>query len=355
MTYDSFGRGPHPVGVRSVKLLDGSRDRSLPAEIWYPATDTHRGQDLADDTKDRYSLLIGLPAVTQDAVRDAKAAPGSFPLLLFSHGYSGHRRQSTFYTTHLASHGYVVAALDHTGNTLKEIVEQTLAAQQGTATPSILDNVVASMAVRPDDAIFLLGRVLDGTLGGLVDRIDADRIGMTGHSFGGWTTLTTIAREPRIDSAVVLAPAGGHTVGIDNPMSDAIELDWGRDVPTLFLAADQENVLTPESVTDLFERTAGPKHLLTLANSDHFHFCDRAGEAHEIFRAMPWPGGGDGMAERLRPFADLIAAEPAYDFTRATALAHFDATLKSRADARTFLDETAVTALEAHGARVLRP
>jgi len=34
--------------------------------------------------------------------------------------FGGHRRQSTFFCTHLASHGYVVAAADHTGNTTLE-------------------------------------------------------------------------------------------------------------------------------------------------------------------------------------------------------------------------------------------
>ena len=48
--------------------------------------------------------------------------PGPHPLIVFSHGNSGFRRQSTFLTTHLASRGFVVAAPDHTGNTLFEMV-----------------------------------------------------------------------------------------------------------------------------------------------------------------------------------------------------------------------------------------
>lgn len=36
MTYDPFRRGAHPVGVRTVDLVDEARDRKLVAEVWYP-------------------------------------------------------------------------------------------------------------------------------------------------------------------------------------------------------------------------------------------------------------------------------------------------------------------------------
>jgi predicted dienelactone hydrolase len=350
MSYDPFGRGPFPVGVRTASLHDATRDRALPTEIWYPAGTAHRGQDLTEATRDEYSILIGLPGVRQDAVRDAAPAPGRFPLVLFSHGYSGHRRQSTFWTTHLASHGYVVAAADHTGNTTKEIIEQTLAAQAGKTVPSLLDNVVSSIAERPDDARFLLARMLAGAAGPLAEHVDAEHVGMTGHSFGGWTTLTAVHREPRIRAAVVLAPAGGFAPAAPNPLAETVELAWERKVPTLFLGAALENVLSPASVADLYERTRDPKRMLVLENADHFHFCDRAAEVHEIFRAMPWPGGGAAMAERIPPFADLVPAEAAYDFTRGAGLAHFDAVLKGSSEAEAWLGNDAPRVLAARGA-----
>src|SRR5262249_27794141 len=59
----------------------------------------------------------------QDAVRDAAPRAGRFPLVAFSHGYGGHRRQSTFLCTHLASHGYVVVSADHAGNTVLDALQ----------------------------------------------------------------------------------------------------------------------------------------------------------------------------------------------------------------------------------------
>ncbi len=93
--YDPFERGPLPVGVRSVELTDPSRDRSLPVELWYPASDEHRGQDLDDASRDHFRILEFAPEVAQDAVRDARMRDAELPLIVFSHGFGGDRRQTT--------------------------------------------------------------------------------------------------------------------------------------------------------------------------------------------------------------------------------------------------------------------
>src|SRR5439155_848447 len=120
-------------------------------------------------------------------------------LVAFSHGYGGHRRQSTFLCTHLASHGYVVAAMEHTGNTMLEVVQGVMTLRSGGTLPHP-DTVLREFVVlRPADVSFVIDHIL-GTDG----LVDADRIGMAGHSFGGWTTLTTTARDRRIRAAVHL-------------------------------------------------------------------------------------------------------------------------------------------------------
>ena len=50
--YDPFARGPFPVGVRTQELNDGSRQRKLPIEFWYPVTDNYKGQDLDRETQE---------------------------------------------------------------------------------------------------------------------------------------------------------------------------------------------------------------------------------------------------------------------------------------------------------------
>ena len=55
-----------------------------------------------------------------------------FSTVLLSHGFAGHRRESTFMGTHLASHGFLVVSADHIGSTHSDIDEQmSLAKREG--------------------------------------------------------------------------------------------------------------------------------------------------------------------------------------------------------------------------------
>src|SRR3954471_11390179 len=96
--YEPFGRGELTVGVPSVQADDRTRDRRFTIEVWYPAL---------------------------EAKRDAAARPGEHPLVVYSHHSGGHRRAATYLSGHLASHGYVVAALDHSEVVAAELVPPT--------------------------------------------------------------------------------------------------------------------------------------------------------------------------------------------------------------------------------------
>jgi dienelactone hydrolase len=352
MTYDPFARGPFPVGVRTASLTDPARQRSLPTEIWYPATDAHAGQDVAESTRDTYELLPGFPRVWQEAVRDAAAQPGSYPLIAFSHGFGGHRRQTTFLCTHLASHGYVVAAPDHTGNTIFDIIQLMMALQSGAEMPDPTAMVKEFIAARPADIRFMIDRTLDGTAGNLAAIIDAHRIGMTGHSFGGWTTLAVTAGEPRIGAALPLAPAGGPSPLPAELLQRSLTFEWGRDVPTLFLVAERDSLLPLPGMHELFKKTRGTKQMVVLKNADHMHFCDRVEQVHELFRTMPPPGEFERIAKTVPPITELCPGKDAYAFVCGLGLAHMDAYLKADESAARFLAGDITAVLAARGISV---
>lgn len=349
MTYDPFARGPYPVGVRTHAIRDSARERPLAVELWYPATEAVRGRDVDPATHDRYELLPGFPPVAQDAVRDADARPGRFPLVLFSHGYGSHRRQSTFLCTHLASHGYVVAAVDHTGNTIVETVQAILAsAGGGAAGPDFGGEQRRFIALRPDDIVCLLDALLNGLDAEIAPLLDPTRIGMAGHSFGGWTTLKVNERERRIGAALPLAPAGGWTHMPAEPLRRSLTFAWLREVPTAYLVADRDSLLPLRGMRELHQRTPGRARLLVLRNADHMHFCDRVEEIHELFRAAPPPGAFAEVARSVPPIGELVPGEHAHVFTRGLGLAHFDAVLRENDAARAVLDD-AVAVLAARG------
>jgi len=335
-SYDPFARGPLPVGVRTSILEDGRRGRQLPVEFWYPASDAHRRQDLDPATCDRFKQLPMAPEQTQKAVRHAAPREEIFPFVLFSHGFGGTRMQTTHFCTHLASHGYVVAAMDHTGNTTADLLE--MAKTAGTSEPrDLAAEMRRFIEDRPADAVFVIDQVLAGAFG---DCADADRIGMTGHSFGGWTTLATTARDERIRAALPLAPAGGRgnplTRGGADPLHASLDLTWSKAVPTLYLVADFDTLLPLAGMHDLFERTRAPKQMVVLRDSDHFHFCDAVEQTHDLFKmigprmARGGPAGSDvtAMFDAMKRSDELCPGTDAYTYLRGLGVAHMDAHLK---------------------------
>src|SRR5262249_6295568 len=154
--YDPFVRGRFPVGVCTIQGRDTVRDRLFPCEIWYPAAAQHAGQDIASGTQDLFTVPSRAAQRSQMAVRNATAQPGTYPLLLFSHSSGGNRHQSPFLCTHLSSHGYVVAALDHS-----EVVAAELARKDGETDAQKTARVEAWIANRVPDICFLLDHLLN--------------------------------------------------------------------------------------------------------------------------------------------------------------------------------------------------
>ena len=336
--YDPFIRGRFPVGVRTFEALDPARNRRFPCEIWYPAAAQYAGRDLAAETQDVFSAPPGGTPHKQAAVRDAAVRPGTYPLIVYSHHSGGHRRAATFLSTHLASHGYVVAALDHS-----EVVAPELARRNDETGEQRAARIEAVVANRVPDIRFLLDHMLGGSVvaqGGSdwnpEATLDPAQIGIVGHSLGGWTVLATPDVDSRIRAVVALAPGGSA-----NPRPGIIRAKlnfaWGRDVPTLYLVADLDTPLPLAGIHELFQRTPATRQMVILRRADHLHFIDDVEQMHEASRAIPMPGELSYIAEEMLPIAELCSARQAHLFVRGLTLCHLDATLRQQAEARNYL------------------
>jgi predicted dienelactone hydrolase len=250
---------------------------------------------------------------------------------VFSHGFAGHRRQSTFFTQHLAGHGWVVAAVDHAGNTFVDLM-----AQRGRAPGEAWRS---SMQDRPRDVRFLIDAAAAGRLG---SPVDTTRVAMTGHSFGGWTALRVVADEPRIAAVVALAP----TAGVPQ-LRAAIDLAWTRAVPTMVVAAARDSLLPVAGIEAVFAELGAPATLVVIAQTDHMHFCDGSREIHELFRSMPIKLVDTAAA--LPPFDELAPARHGHLAANGLGLAHLDAHLRGDDDARAWLAGDLAAVLAAHG------
>jgi dienelactone hydrolase len=346
--YDPFVRGPLPVGVRTIEARDTARDRLFPCEIWYPAAAEHAGQDTAPATWDSFTVPSDDTPRSQMAVRDAAAAPGTRPLILFSHGSArGARRMATFLCTHLSSHGYVTAALDHS-----EVVALELARRDGESDEQRTARTNAWIASRVPDVRFLLDRLL-GTPGWEPDvTIDSSQIGIAGYSFGGWTALAAPDVEGRIRAVVALAP-GGSSRPKPGILPATLTFAWGRDVPTLYLVAENDTMTPLTGMYELFDRTPASKQMVILRRADHAHFLDNVEREHETVRTLPWTGPLAWIPKEMQPIAALSSGEQAHAFARGLTLCHMDAVLRRRQDAQRFLAGDLEAELAARGVDVI--
>jgi dienelactone hydrolase len=281
-------RGPYAVGALQTQIDSPSDSldprRTLPCEIWYPA--------------------MGPPAQDYDAphplsmphLASLDIAPITTPcgLIAFSHGNSGFRQQSTFLTTHLASWGFVVVAPDHVGNTFPEM----LGIKDEEKRKAIH---LRARTQRPQDLAQAIRALLDeGLHAEGLPPLDSDRLGVLGHSFGGWTALKVPALERRTKSVCALAPASEPFVGRkafepnELPLSDSLE--------SLVLAARQDVLVDLEtSILPLVARLGSNNRLEIIDGADHFHFCDGLELLHKMHENTP----RTGQKRPTTPLADL--------------------------------------------------
>jgi pimeloyl-ACP methyl ester carboxylesterase len=171
--------------------------------------------------------------------------------------------------------------------------------------------------------------MLEGAAG--VDVI-ADQVGMSGHSFGGWTTLKVLETDDRIRAALPLAPAGGqHTAEPDNPLAQGLRFDWGRAVPTLYLVGELDSILPLDGMQDLYERNPEPRRTVVLLNADHFHFNDNVETTQDGFKTMM------AMLSAMKPSSELVPGAHAYTLINGLGLGHFDAHVRSRPEAQALM------------------
>jgi len=345
-TYDPFVRGAFPVGVRTIVAPDTTRDCRFPCELWYPAAAQHAGEDSAPGTQDSFAVEPHGALRTQMAIRDAAPRSGTYPLIVYSHPSASYRRAGTYLCTHLNSHGYVVAAMDHS-----ELVAPQLRRREGETAEQREARIAAVIASRVPDIRFLLDHLQGRAVLHPEASLDVTRIGIVGHSFGGWTALAATDADPRLRATVALAPGGGS-----QPKPGILPLklvfDRQRDVPTLYLVAQNDVSLPLAGMFEIFDRTPATKHMVILRRADHCHFMDNVEEAHEALRTMPWSGELAWLKE-MRPIAELCTGDSAHSFVRGLTLCHLDATLREREEARRMLEGDLASELAERGVEVI--
>lgn len=182
-TASARGNDPPPVPTRArVGMVtrdftdgrrtnwEGTAPRPLKTAVWYPAAATSaRAETIFGGPPDREVFAPVSVAPGADISPDVR----SYPLVLLSHGTGGAALQLMWLGHYLAARGYVVAAVNHHGNTAAE----GRYLPQGFLLPW----------ERAGDLTVVLDRLLADPVFG--PRIDRERIGAAGFSLGGYTVI----------------------------------------------------------------------------------------------------------------------------------------------------------------------
>lgn len=317
--------GPHPIGGTAFSLVDESRrepfgpdstaPRSVVVRVWYPAAPNSTGRMVpyADPRELSSPIMPLIPPplarqyryVKTHTIYDAEIASGPFPVLIFSHGYTGYSAQNTPQVEDLASRGYVVFSIGHSYDatavvhpdgrvaaldpgliaSMRGMVknQDSVVAAMGAkmeritraATPQdrqvaflafAKDNparIVQSVPVWAADTKFLMDqfRRADGPggMGRFVGKLDTTSIGVFGMSFGGSNAGVVCLTDRRCKAGINI---DGQQFG--DLINDSLT------VPFMIMGSEAAFVVH----RPIFDRLRGPAYLLKLAGTQHIGLTD---------------------------------------------------------------------------------
>ena len=359
--------GPFVVGSTSLSLVDATRDnaffdapdepRELYIQVWYPGAisegePTPRVRTLWEELHrgalDRFtvfsSYLGGVETHSYEAIPFSPAQP-AYPVIVFSHAMGSFPEQNTLLMEHLASHGYVVFATSHpyssmrvmssAGNAIyldldkvnevsapfdadaanaKVRMEQASSAEERTRL--LLERyegaggLNALMAMWVDDLRFVLDSITmpsarDSKLQAIVRRLDVDRIGFLGMSFGGGAITELCKSDTRCRAALNM---DGGTFGQRQRQP--------LQIPYLGMQRENENYLDY-----LLSTSRSDYYAVEVEGATHLDFTDDA----VVLPILKWFGvTGDIEAWRIIEITNVVSLRFFDAYLRGAAKPRFD-------------------------------
>lgn len=298
--------GPNAVGHLRVEATDAARGRTLPVELWYPTRISAVGPASVQDFEPGAhaaalaTLLAEAPTCTTAGTRaraGGERIGESLPLVVFSHCHGCVRWWTFSLAEHLASQGFVVAAVDHVGNT----VFDTLAGNPLPLGPKTL-------TTREQDLLFVVDRILAGDAAfpaEIVGAIDAERVGALGHSFGAVSVGRLATLEPRIRAVAALGAP------MQNPLLPGVDVPALKQ-PQLYLLLSEDNsigTIGNDFIRSNYHSATAPAWFVEVADAGHWSISDIAGMTDAF---APGCGAGkrmgDGSSFAYPPPAAIHAA-----------------------------------------------
>ncbi len=293
--------GPFEVGTVSLHLVDEDRPeiygsepgspRELMVQLWYPAnpepgTNPGSWTDDLDQIGPANAERLGFPSFVLDhlSLADTHSYPGAplsaaqerYPVVVYSHGWTGFRTVNVDQSEALASHGYVVVSVDHTYGSIMTVFpdgravgvdesalpeEEEVGQEAYQAAAQVLVEVFSADLAFVLDALETIDEE-DELLGG---RLDLDRIGLFGHSTGGGAVVLTCHQDERCVAGLGLDPWVEPVPR--NVISD------GLLQPFLFVRSEEWTTYDNDPLLiDLFSQGGERQYLASIDGTEHWDF-----------------------------------------------------------------------------------
>lgn len=313
--------GPYNVGVRQQSYI--FQGRSLTYHWWYPANPASGA-----------SPFISAGGVRGEAVLNAPLdnSGGPYPLIMFSPGLGAYSDAYYFYTQNLASNGYIVVSMEHLDTktalpTLNPALTALATSYQdkNDGTRAVLTTFTEWFRTTQFALTYRAQEIqfgLDKAIGEATDcsspflgAIDTDKIGMAGHSLGGYYTLLVgggmpiycdypmtlqesnilnpvlaqvnpcafpakklrpdpfALRDPRIKAVIALAPPSFIKE------SQMARSAGGINKPMLMLTGDDLKLESTRTITrTIYDNAGGPSYWVMVSNTSHY----LVGDAYQL-------------------------------------------------------------------------
>lgn len=279
--------GPYSVGMTTRYFVDATRDepqtsdtddnRELMVHFWYPA-EIEEGAIPAPYIPDSDVLIpaynAAFLAVTgldlsldvakfvdfrSHAFADVPLSSDrpDYPVLIFSPGYTGIPQFWTIQLEEMASHGYIVAAINHTYSSAASIFPDGRVLEFIADEPPRLFEIIAEDQIFVADQLALLAE--DDPEGMLTGRLNLEQLGTFGQSLGGAAVILACYRDIRFQACV----------SEEGAIADSI-ISEGLDRPFMFMFTDDH----PDLPDRVYGRLNGPVYTLIMEGFRHVDFTD---------------------------------------------------------------------------------
>lgn len=282
--------GPYEVGRTTRVLTDTSRtnrygiatNSSFMITIWYPAEpvpgilpgayiEPQLARPLAEahvgSSGDNASRLGGFFAFSLPNVPVASVG-SPYPVVIYSHGYTFHRQESSEKLEELASHGFVAVAIDH--NDCRTTVYPDGTAVRGIFTdPPTQLAIDTAVADRLADDRFVLEALpqINASDPLLAGRLDLNRLGAMGWSLGNSDLGELAQTDDRFKGIVMLE---GYLQGAPGLLDQLLQ--QGLRLPLLGLY--QEDLSLAPTFNQAITKATQDTYFSLMHITSHFAFKD---------------------------------------------------------------------------------